>query len=79
MASQPNRKVTMNDKVLPPPRRQLIQERRNRVFELRAAGYSHAEVGALMNPPISSQRVGQILRGKRVLKQRQSKNNRRPG
>lgn len=61
----------------PKPRRVLLQERRDQIFKLRAQGYSHAEVGAMIDPPVTGTRVGQVLSKPRVLKPVKHKNSKK--
>jgi hypothetical protein len=59
---------------LPPPRRQVIQARRDEIFRLRGLGYSHLEISRMITPPVTPQRIGQVLRKPRLLKVRKHKN-----
>lgn len=39
--------------------------RRERIASLIERGYSYTQIGAMMDPPISRQRVGQLVAGER--------------
>ena len=49
------------------PLKKQREQRRKKVVALYKRGFSHAEIGALMTPPISRQRVFAILKAEGVI------------